>query len=421
MVENVTKKKRALWEQPWGYTESLVIAAELLIFGFIVEFITGGKGLSPISMPANLYLLVGFAFILIILRSFYNDNSIIKWLSGIPAAVSSIIAFGLITLLMGFIPQSSNEENNFISLIGLSHLKNSWPILFIQLYLLSSLGLVTIKRIIPFKLKNTGFILNHLGLWITLIAATLGSGDLKTLSINLLEEGKANNIAISQTGDQFKLPFELKLLDFDIDEYVPRLVLANVETGDFAMKKDEAPVYIEKGRKYSLGYWEITIENIHTDAIIGDSSLIDKKTTGSYPAAFVKIQNKSTGHDTSVWLGTGSFAYNPVYFKVTPDTLIGLSMAQPKRFHSKVVVSQNNVSDTVTIEVNKPYTVQGWTIYQLSYDQSKGKWSKLSVLEAVSDPWIKLVYTGIFMMLAGSLFLFWTGRKRVKHEGDQQN
>lgn len=418
---DVTKKKKALWEHPWGYIESLVIASELLIFGFIIEFITGGTGISPISMPANLYLMVGFALLLIVLRLFSNTNPIIKWLSGIPAAVSSIIAFGVITLLMGFIPQSTTEESSFISIIGLSHLKNSWPILFIQLYLLSSLGLVTIKRIIPFRLKNTGFILNHLGLWITLVAATLGSGDLKTLSMNLLEDGKSNNIAVSQTGDQYKMPFDLKLLDFDIDEYVPRLVLANIETGDFAMEKDEAPIYIEKGKKYTLGLWEITIENILADAITGDSTLINKKTPGSYPAAFVKIQNKRTGQDTSVWLGTGSFAYNPVYFKVTPDTLIGLSMAQPKRFHSKVVVSQNNVNDTVTIEVNKPYTVQGWTIYQLSYDQSKGKWSTLSVLEAVSDPWIKLVYTGIFMMLAGSLFLFWTGRKRVKQEEDQQN
>lgn len=410
------KSKKALWEHPWGYTESFVVAAELLIFGFIIEFITGGKGLSPISMPYNFYVMAGFTIILLFLRIFYNNHPVVKWLSGVPAAISSIIAFGIITLLMGFIPQTTSEESSFLSLIGLSHLKNSWTILFIQVYLLSSLGLVTIKRIIPFNLKNVGFILNHLGLWLTLVVAMVGSGDLKRLSINLLEDGKANNIAISQNGDQYKLPFELKLVDFDIDEYTPRLVLANVETGDFAMKKGEAPIYIETGKSYTLSSWKVTIQKIVPDAIMGDSSLMEEKTPGSFPAAFVHIEEIKTKQDTNVWLGTGSYAFNPVFLKVTPDTLIGLTMPQPKRFHSKVVIKDENKVDTVTIEVNKPYTVKGWTIYQLSYDESKGKWSKLSVLEAVSDPWLKLVYTGIFMMLAGSIFLFWTGRKRIKQE-----
>ena len=38
-----------------------------------------------------------------------------------------------------------------------------------------------------------------------------------------------------------------------------------------------------------------------------------------------------------------------------------------------------------------------------------GKYSKTSVFELVRDPWLKVVYTGIFMLLAGALFLFIVG------------
>ncbi|MEN9444008.1 MAG: hypothetical protein RIS47_898, partial [Bacteroidota bacterium] len=63
------------------------------------------------------------------------------------------------------------------------------------------------------------------------------------------------------------------------------------------------------------------------------------------------------------------------------------------------------------IEVNKAVTVNGWKIYQLDFDKRYGKWSQTSVLEIVRDPWLWSVYIGIFLMLAGVLYLFWHGRK----------
>lgn len=35
------------------------------------------------------------------------------------------------------------------------------------------------------------------------------------------------------------------------------------------------------------------------------------------------------------------------------------------------------------VEVNKPLSMGGWKIYQLSYDETKGKWSRLSIFELV--------------------------------------
>ena len=49
-------------------------------------------------------------------------------------------------------------------------------------------------------------------------------------------------------------------------------------------------------------------------------------------------------------------------------------------------------------------------MYQLSYDEKFGKWSKLSVIELVRDPWLPVVYTGIFMMIIGAVYLIFKGR-----------
>jgi cytochrome c biogenesis factor len=75
-----------------------------------------------------------------------------------------------------------------------------------------------------------------------------------------------------------------------------------------------------------------------------------------------------------------------------------------------VVKTKFGEMDTVTIEVNKPYKTHGWSLYQIGYDEKLGPASKLSIIEAVYDPWIKVIYIGIALMLAGAAYLFWQGR-----------
>ena len=46
-----------------------------------------------------------------------------------------------------------------------------------------------------------------------------------------------------------------------------------------------------------------------------------------------------------------------------------------------------------------------------------GAQSQISILELVSDPWLPLVYTGIYMMLAGAVVLLLQGnnkKRRIK-------
>ena len=85
----------------------------------------------------------------------------------------------------------------------------------------------------------------------------------------------------------------------------------------------------------------------------------------------------------------------------------------PKRFASEIqILTKTGKNIETTVDVNKPYEVDGWKIYQYGYDTQMGAKSQISILELVSDPWLPLVYTGIYMMLAGAVCMFVIGGRR---------
>jgi cytochrome c biogenesis protein ResB len=87
----------------------------------------------------------------------------------------------------------------------------------------------------------------------------------------------------------------------------------------------------------------------------------------------------------------------------------------PRRFASDIqILTKTGKNIQTTVEVNKPVEVDGWKIYQYGYDTQMGAMSQYSILELVSDPWLPLVYMGIYMMLAGAVGMFILGgRSRV--------
>ena len=86
---------------------------------------------------------------------------------------------------------------------------------------------------------------------------------------------------------------------------------------------------------------------------------------------------------------------------------------EPQCYVSKVeILTESGKHEEADILVNQPYSIMGWKIYQLSYDVDRGKWSEISVLELVRDPWLPYVYTGIYMMIAGAVMLLFTAQRR---------
>lgn len=66
--------------------------------------------------------------------------------------------------------------------------------------------------------------------------------------------------------------------------------------------------------------------------------------------------------------------------------------------------------------MNRPMEIEGWKIYQLSYDESKGGWSVLVSSNWFCDRGCPVVYTGIVMMMLGAVCLFVNAQKRKEEE-----
>ena len=85
----------------------------------------------------------------------------------------------------------------------------------------------------------------------------------------------------------------------------------------------------------------------------------------------------------------------------------------PRRFASDIqILTKSGKRILTTVEVNKPVEVDGWETYQYGYNTQMGAMSQTSILELVSDPWLPLVYAGIYMMLAGAVCMFILGGRR---------
>ena len=109
----------------------------------------------------------------------------------------------------------------------------------------------------------------------------------------------------------------------------------------------------------------------------------------------------------------GSVKEMPIAIELKKFIMETYDDGSPKRFASEIqILTKTGKNIETIVDVNKPYEVDGWKIYQYGYDTNMGAKSTISILELVSDPWLPLVYTGIYMMLGGAVCLFVLGGKR---------
>ncbi len=390
------------------------MALALLLAGFIIELITPQPGISIPAFPFNMFAGLAFITTIVFLHNFYRGEPMVKWLSSIPAATSAICLVTMLTILMGVFHQDRPDSGGTAEALGLTHVKNSWVFLMSQLYVLTSLGLVTLRRSIPLKRKNTGFILNHGGLWIVIAAASLGTGDLHRMRMEL-HQGEPVWHAFEGNGNIRHLPFALELLNFDIEEYPPQLAIVDSHTGRLS-DTDQMPLpYIEAGETIRVADWHITIEEFLPMATAKDGTYVYSEETGAPPFAKIRALNRSTNESREGWISCGSFKYDSEYIWLDGRNVLVMTLPEPRKYQSHVIArTMQDEPRELFIEVNKPPKVKGWRLYQVSYDQSRGKWSEISVLEIVRDPWLPLVYLGFIMLLAGAVYIFWIGKDRTE-------
>lgn len=416
-----------MWNNPWKLKEGFAICAGLLVVGAALQMSVGSVVWQAFSFPRNLWMLVALIVLICIMYAMEGKVYAFHFMRSYAAAVPALIATALLTVGMGLIKQVPDGMMSR-DRMGLSNMICSWPFVLIYLYMILILGLAICRKVHHFRLHKLPFVMNHLGLFLFIVAATLGSADMQKLTMNVSRDVPEWR-AVDVKGNMVELPIAIQLVDFTIDEYPPKLILINNRTGrEIPEKRPYSLLIDEKFNSGNLGDWTIGLKKKIEDsapAMKRDTTYyVPWKSTGAMCAMLVSAHNdkaivggKRAAVSREGWITCGSYLFP--YQTLLLDDSVSLIMAdrEPQRFVSRIEILSKKGENVVTdVEVNKPYSIDGWKVYQLNYDTTRGKWSETSVLELVKDPWLPVVYVGIFMVAIGAICMIFTANKRKEEK-----
>lgn len=411
------EEKRKMWQFPWQYRESIASVSGLIIIGIALQLTVGQFNFYLLASPVN--IIVGLGMIIFIcLFSTKRKSAFYQWFSGVPFSVTLIGALLTLGIVMGLIPQVvqiAPHDDSLASAIGIRQITTFWPFVLIYIMTLLSLGCLIARRLIPFKITDYAFYLNHLGLWLFLFAAGLGSADTKRFVMHV-QEREAEWRVYSDNQDIIELPIAIQLKDFYMEEYAPKMTIIDRHSGETQpIGKAEYFSIDTKRPKGKIAKWDITLQQyIHEAVRNSDSTYQEVHMPGASPAAYVKVKNRDTGVENEGWVCGGNVAQLYMTLNLDSTYCVVMTQPEPKRFVSYIDVFTDDGSEykDIELEVNKPLTVGNWMIYQYGYDNMAGKMSTYSSMELVYDPWLYPAYAGIILLALGSVCLLWKGNKK---------
>ena len=277
-------------------TGGALVCCCLVVAGLLLQMVAGPVRWEMMAWPVNIIILSVLLLFIVLAYSFRRHVYLFRWMATLQAGIPALVACVMMTMLLG-VTRQVPAGHLPTDPIGITDMLTFWPFVLVYVWLVLLVGMVCMTRLFHPSWRSIPFLLNHFGLFLALVAGTLGNADLQRLRL-IAQEGKTEWRAIDARHRVYELPIKIELHDFAIEEHPTLSFMSDV--------------------------------TVHT---------------------------------------------------------------------------KSGVAVRDTIRVNKPLSVSGWKIYQYSYDEAKGAMSEISVFELVRDPWLPYVYLGIFMMLAGAVWL----------------
>ena len=405
---------RSWWVFPWGYRESLAFVCGLVVVSMGLQIVQP-LDIHSLGRPVN-FIVLGLLLVPPLWALLSPQNKLLLWLGSVPFSVALILAFLVVSLYMGLTPQSPSPVNSpeIIHRLGLSGLTSSWIYILIHLTLMVSLSLAVMSRIRR-RGSKAAFLLNHVGLWLLLAAAAFGAADRRSYII-WVDEGQVEWRGRTPQGLVMDLPIAIKLHDFDLEEYPPKLAIIDKEDGKPLPLEKPDWHQIEPGREITgqVAGWAVTVDKYIHKAVRGQGGeYIESPRPDAAPAALVRAVRG--GETFKGWVTDGGVMQPFQALTLNNNKVLVMARPEPKRFFSDISVYVKDVGDKHQIvEVNKPVSLGSWMVYQHSYDDRMGRMARNSGFEAVYDPWWPMARLALWVMAAGAVLLIWGGRENRK-------
>lgn len=209
------------------------------------------------------------------------------------------------------------------------------------------------------------------------------------------------------------LPFTVRLDKFIVEYYLEeRHIKKDLVVKDRQTNKTIATIPARRGESGVVNGYEIEIGQFLPNFVIDPETHIatTRNLKPANPAIGVSISKaEAASQSEHLWV----FAKHP---GITEHMRMGKGPLPFSLFfvyhrHIKSYVSEVTILDRsgvpvkkAAIEVNRPLTHRGYTVYQSNYDSEDFRWSGLQV---VSDPGVWVIYAGFALLLAGVVFIFY--------------
>ena len=403
------QNKKQIWKFPWGFAESILIITSLMISGFMIDLFSMNKAEIKFSYPNNL-IIIGVLFIsAIIIFLVFKKSKFVKWLQSAQLAIVTISWLLFLVLLMGVFKQENSTEFLVVKKLYLNNILQSSAFFLLQLVLFLNISFALFNRFSKFNIKNISFILNHLGILILIVALGFGSGDISKHTLKISKNNFTWNV--KQGNSVIELPFAFKLVDFKLENFPAKIGIIDNKTDNILKGNDKIMLTGQDSVIHFNGKL-ITLKKYINNSVQFGENFHPVNEIGSCPSAFIQINDENNNKKTA-WISRGSHLYPSVLFEIDSSYTLGMLEPEAKSYKSDIAVYfKDGKTKKYTIEVNKPVNINGWDIYQTDYNKEMGEWSDYSVIEMVYDPWLDIVYLGVFTMLAGVILLIFTGKQQ---------
>lgn len=369
---------------------------------------------SFLRYPWGAILAVNYLYVLVVLRVQSDKWLCLRQLWDRCACISSLASMVVMTIVFGLTRQDP-ETGGIAGALGFSRMTSSWQFNLLLFYFMTTVGLTVIDDIMHIRRRRVAAVLSHAGVFALLVTGIFGGADKERVSITAPLD-RPVNVGTDGRGAETELPFAVTLREFRMDEYPPKLYL--LDTRSETSSLDFLSVETE-GAEAEIDGWRIRAERSIDMAgrMPDDDEYRPMKHVGAAPAVYVTAENIASGRRSEGWVSCGSHIFEPSYLLLDGGYAVAMPRREAKRYLSRITVTDaEGRRENCDVEVNSPARVGSWRIYQVGYDTARGRWSAISVLECVRDPWYVIAHAALWLMLAAGVVMFATagGRRMAK-------
>ena len=202
-----------MFKKPWNMAGGFIFGGLLAVAGLLLQIVRGPVNWDVLAKPVNIILLLVFSALLLTFHFLKKKVGFFAWMASPSAAVPSIAWALFLTIVMGLTAQVPSRG-------WLGNMIAFWPFVLVYIWLTFVVGLVALNHLgrLTKSWNEVAAVLNHLGLFVVLVCATLGSADKQTLDMTLTEGG-SETTGVREDGKVVETGLSVKLNDFIMETY----------------------------------------------------------------------------------------------------------------------------------------------------------------------------------------------------------